>query len=228
VRYTSWKCGDIDPYNSDIPTGTTCTTTCPAWRGLEVLESTCVEGNQWTNTKVQWESPVGFRALPYATTIYNTPDMDDMVCGCRDLGPFNYNPNNPSEGAELVCTGGKDKNFDAPWNLTTTDRCDLFCNNVPAGSVFCDGTKWVGKPEKGFWCYTSPENPGPSCVLVEECASRVVEIHEEVCNTVVELDQVVDAQTGEVSRTVPVPRLVCTPNVKVEVVQECTNVCEQP
>ena len=135
MRYTSWKCeGGINPYNSDIPTGTTCTTTCPAWRGLGgepfVLESTCVEGNQWTNTKTltQGLTPA-FRALPYATTIYNTPDMDDMVCGCRDLGPFNYNPNNPNEGAKLVCTGGNQKDFDAPWNLTTTDRCNLFCNN---------------------------------------------------------------------------------------------------
>ena len=28
-------------------------------------------------------------------------------------------------------------------------------------SVYCDGTSWVGEPEKGIWCYTSPENPGP-------------------------------------------------------------------
>ena len=130
MRYTSWKCkGDIDPYNSDIPTGTKCTTNCPAWRELGgepfVLESTCVEGNQWTNTK---PSTPAFRALPYATTIYNTPDMEDMVCGCQDLGPFDYNPNNLEE-AELVCTEPKDFNATGGWNLTTTDRCDLFCNN---------------------------------------------------------------------------------------------------
>ena len=28
-------------------------------------------------------------------------------------------------------------------------------------SVFCDGTRWVGEPEKGIWCFTSPQNPGP-------------------------------------------------------------------
>ena len=27
--------------------------------------------------------------------------------------------------------------------------------------MYCDGTSWVGEPEKGIWCYTSPENPGP-------------------------------------------------------------------
>ena len=137
MRYTSWKCdGGINPYISDIPTGTKCTTTCPAWR--ETLESRCVAGNQWTktigtkpSTGVQppsVESSAAFRALPYATTIYNTPDMEDMVCGCQDLGPFDYNPNNFTE-AKLVCTGRERKNFDAPWSLTTTDRCDLFCND---------------------------------------------------------------------------------------------------
>ena len=67
--------------------------------------------------------------LPYATTIYNTPDMEDMICGCQDVGPFDYNPNN-EDLAELVCRGGEAKNFDATdgWNFTTTDRCDLFCN----------------------------------------------------------------------------------------------------
>jgi len=224
VRYTSWKCeGGINPYNSDIPTGTTCTTTCPAWRGLGgepfVLESTCVEGNQWTDTKTltQGLTPA-FRALPYATTIYNTPDMEDMVCGCRDLGPFNYNPNNPNEGAKLVCTGGNQKDFDAPWNLTTTDRCDLFCNNVLAGSVYCDGTRWVGEPEKGFWCYTKPAHPEPSCVLVEKCVTKIEEIHEEVCESAVPQSRQLLAP----------PLTVCTPNVRVQAVEECTNVCEQP
>ena len=55
VRYSSWTCeGDLNPYETDIPSGTKCTTSCPAWRGLGdeplVLESTCVEGNQWTST----------------------------------------------------------------------------------------------------------------------------------------------------------------------------------
>ena len=133
VRFAFWKCeGEINPYDSDIPSGTKCTTTCPAWRGLEdeplVLESTCVEGNQWTSTRPS-QSPVSSRVLPYATTIYNTPDMEDIVCGCQDVGPFDYNPNN-EDLAELVCRGGEAKDFDAAdgWNFTTTDRCDLFCN----------------------------------------------------------------------------------------------------
>merc|ERR1719327_1144628 len=85
-----------------------------------------------------------------------------MVCGCQDVGPFDYNPNN-EDLAELVCTGGEPKDFDAPggWNFTTTDRCDLFCNQEPVVSVYCDGSSWVGEPEKGIWCFTSPENPGP-------------------------------------------------------------------
>jgi len=213
VRYTSWKCeGGINPYISDIPTGTKCTTTCPAWR--ETLESRCVAGNQWTktigtkpSTGVQppsVESSAAFRALPYATTIYNTPDMEDMVCGCQDLGPFDYNPNNFTE-AKLVCTGREPKNFDAPWTLTTTDRCDLFCNDVPAGSVFCDGTRWVGQPEKGFWCYEKPEHPEPSCVLVTKCAPRL----EEVCQNEV------DTRSGVVART-------CF----AQAVQDCTEVCD--
>jgi len=165
VRYSSWGCeGSLNPYDSEIPSSTRCTTTCPAWRGLGdeplVLESTCVEGNEWTTTRPS-QSP-GFRALPYATTIYNTPDMDDMVCGCQDVGPFDYNPNN-EDLAELVCRGRRQKDFDIPggWNFTTTDRCDLFCNQEPAVSVYCDGISWVGEPEKGIWCYTRPENPGP-------------------------------------------------------------------
>jgi len=167
VRYALWECdGDINPYNSDIPSGTKCTTTCPAWRGLEdeplVLESTCVEGDQWTSTRPSESDLPELRVSPYATTIYNTPDMDDMVCGCQNVGPFDYNPNN-EELAELVCRGGQPKDFDAPggWNFTTTDRCDLFCNQEPVVSVYCDGTSWVGEPKKGIWCYTSPENPGP-------------------------------------------------------------------
>lgn len=165
MRYSSWTCeGDLNPYETDIPSGTKCTTSCPAWRGLGdeplVLESTCVEGNQWTSTRPS--QPFGVRALPYVTPIYNTPDMEDMVCGCQDVGPFDYNPNN-EDLAELVCTGGEPKDFDAPggWNFTTTDRCDLFCNQEPVVSVYCDGSSWVGEPEKGIWCYTSPENPGP-------------------------------------------------------------------
>ena len=134
MRYAFWKCDeDINPYDSDIPSGTKCTTTCPAWRGLEdnplVLESTCVEGNQWTSTRPSELDPLLTRVLPYATTIYNTPDMEDMVCGCQNVGPFDYNPNN-EDLAELVCRGGEPKDFDDPkgWNFTTTDRCDLFCN----------------------------------------------------------------------------------------------------
>ena len=128
MRYASWQCdGGINPYDSEIPSGTKCTTTCPAWRGLEdeplVLESTCVEGNQWTSTRPS--NPLGFQA----TTIYNTPDMEDMVCGCQNVGPFDYNPNK-EEQAEVVCRGGEPKDFDAPggWNFTTADRCNLFCN----------------------------------------------------------------------------------------------------
>ena len=34
-------------------------------------------------------------------------------------------------------------------------------NAEPAVSVYCDGISWVGEPEKGIWCYTRPENPGP-------------------------------------------------------------------
>jgi len=88
--------------------------------------------------------------------------MEDMVCGCQNVGPFDYNPNN-EDLAELVCRGGEPKDFDAPdgWNFTTTDRCDLFCNEEPVVSVYCDGTSWVGEPEKGIWCYISPDNPGP-------------------------------------------------------------------
>ena len=134
MRYALWKCdGDINPYESDIPSGTKCTTTCPAWRGLEdeplVLESTCVEGNQWTSTRPSDSDLPVLRVSPYATTIYNTPVMDDMVCGCQNVGPFDYNPNN-EDLAELVCRGGEPKDFDSPdgWNFTTTDRCDLFCN----------------------------------------------------------------------------------------------------
>ena len=58
---------------------------------------------------------------------YNTPK--DMVCGCQNVGPFDYNPNN-EDLAELVCKGGQPKDFDAPegWNFTTADRCNIFCN----------------------------------------------------------------------------------------------------
>ena len=49
-----------------------------------------------------------------------------------------------------------------------------------AGSVYCDGTRWVGEPEKGFWCYTKPAHPEPSCVLVEKCVTKIEEVHEQV------------------------------------------------
>ena len=134
MRYALWECdGHIDPYNSKIPSGTKCTSTCPIWRGFEgrplVLESTCVEGNQWTSTRPSKSDTPVLRLSPYDFTVYNTPDLGDMICGCQDVGPFDYNPNTEDE-AELLCTGGQPKNFDAPggWNLTTTDRCDFFCN----------------------------------------------------------------------------------------------------
>eukprot|EP00090_Calanus_glacialis_P046023 TRINITY_DN8836_c0_g1_i5.p1 TRINITY_DN8836_c0_g1~~TRINITY_DN8836_c0_g1_i5.p1 ORF type:complete len:119 (-),score=21.23 TRINITY_DN8836_c0_g1_i5:190-546(-) len=32
---------------------------------------------------------------------------------------------------------------------------------LPIVSVYCDGAKWKGEPEQGFWCYDQPESPGP-------------------------------------------------------------------
>ena len=31
----------------------------------------------------------------------------------------------------------------------------------PVATVKCEGDKWQGQPEIGFWCYTKPDNAQP-------------------------------------------------------------------
>jgi len=85
-----------------------------------------------------------------------------MVCGCQEVGTFHYDPN-LEPGAEMVCRGGARKHFQAEegWSLTTEDHCDLWCSHVLVDSIFCQDGKWIGEPEKGFWCYSKPENAEP-------------------------------------------------------------------
>ena len=37
----------------------------------------------------------------------------------------------------------------------------MILDPLPIVSDYCDGAKWKGEPEQGFWCYDQPESPGP-------------------------------------------------------------------
>ena len=50
-------------------------------------------------------------------------------------------------------------------------RCPKLLSSEPVVSVYCEGSSWVGEPEKGIWCYTRPENPGPREDFDEEGGS---------------------------------------------------------
>ena len=182
ILHARWSCmDDINPYTTRIPVGTVCSTTCPAWKGpgekpLSV-QSTCLESGKWSQTQ-----PSAGRSLAYAGSgSYATPDQPDMVCGCQDVGPFNYDPNS-EDGATFVCRGWEAEQYKKAggWNITNSDRCDLYCNYgkllskviesfiililiepTPFVSVYCEETTWKGEPELGFWCYKKPETPGP-------------------------------------------------------------------
>jgi len=162
-EYARWECGEVDPYTSSIPLGTVCTVSCPTWKEV-TFQSQCMRGGTWTpSTPTTSSVSLGYSA----TTVVNTPDQEDMVCGCREIGAFNYDPND-EVGAEMVCRGSsRNKDFKAAggWSLTTTDHCDLWCSHVPVVSVYCQDSQWVGEPEKGFWCYQRPEKAEPGCSI---------------------------------------------------------------
>jgi len=158
-EYARWECGDLDPYTSSVPLGTVCTVSCPTWKEV-TFQSVCMRGGSWTPSTPS-NNPV---SLAYSsTTVVNTPDQVDMVCGCKEVGPFKYDPNDEF-GAEMVCRGSsRNKDFKAVggWSLSTTDHCDLWCSHVPVVSVYCEDSQWKGEPEKGFWCYQRPDNAEP-------------------------------------------------------------------
>jgi len=155
VEYARWTCREVDPYSSNIPEGTTCTASCPTWK-FSALQSTCLPDGSWSQTVTS-----SGRTFTYSSP-FPTPDQPDLECGCEDIGPFNYDPND-EEGAVFVCQGSDKERFkeEGGWSLKHDDKCDLFCSDEPAVSVFCEAKQWKGEPEKGFWCYDSPKRPGP-------------------------------------------------------------------
>merc|ERR1711892_456206 len=163
VEYARWECPDFDPYSAVIPVGTTCSTTCPSWED-STLQSTCLKNGKWSAT-----APPGnpFRGFGY-TAPYPTPDQPDMECGCLEVGPYNYDPNDEN-GAVFVCQGWRPEQYKKAggWTIKKSDKCDLFCSNEPQpiASVYCDAATWKGEPNLGFWCYDKPENPGPLALV---------------------------------------------------------------
>merc|ERR1711962_31317 len=162
-EYARWECGDLNPYTSSVPVGTVCSVSCPIWKEV-TFQSKCMRGGTWTPSTPSTHTV----SLGYSTTtVVNSPDQEDMECGCVEVGPFKYDPNDEI-GAEMVCRGGtRNKDFKAAggWSLTTSDHCDLWCSHVLVVSVFCEDSQWVGKPEKGFWCYQRPEKAEPGCSI---------------------------------------------------------------
>merc|ERR1711892_763091 len=163
VEYARWECPDFDPYSADIAVGTTCSTTCPSWED-STLQSTCLKNGKWSATGPPDNS---FRGLGYSAP-YPTPDQPDMECGCQEVGPYNYNPNDEN-GAMFVCQGWRPEQYKKAggWSIKNSDKCDLFCSNEPQpiASVYCDAATWKGEPNLGFWCYDKPENPGPLALV---------------------------------------------------------------
>merc|ERR1711892_691723 len=163
VEYARWECPDFDPYSAVIPVGTTCSTTCPSWQD-STLQSTCLKNGKWSATAPP-SNP--FRGFGY-TAPYPTPDQPDMECGCLEVGPYNYDPNDEN-GAVFVCQGWRPEQYKKAggWSIKKSDKCDLFCSNEPQpiASVYCDAATWKGEPNLGFWCYDKPENPGPLALV---------------------------------------------------------------
>ena len=124
-QYARWQCeGGVNPYTTHIPVGTVCSTTCPSWK--DPVKSTCLQNGKWSPSQ-----PSSARNLGYAgSASYATPDQPDMVCGCQEVGPFNYDPNS-EDGASFVCRGWEDEQYKKPggWTITNSDRCDLHCNH---------------------------------------------------------------------------------------------------
>jgi len=163
VEYARWKCGDVDPYSTTTPAGTTCSVSCPSWRD-STLQSTCLKNGKWSATEPLVGPP---RALQY-TASYPTPDQPDMECGCQDMGRYHYDPND-EDGAEFTCRGWESAQYKKPggWSIKHGDRCDLYCSNEPEPvvSVYCEAARWRGEPGRGFWCYTQPGTPEPDQIL---------------------------------------------------------------
>ena len=118
TQYARWTCGDHDPYTTEIPVGTTCSTTCAAWKE-STIKSTCLKNGKWSATAL----------LSYSAS-YPTPEQPDMECGCQEVGPFNYDPNT-EVGAEFVCKGRDSDDYKkvGGWTIKTSDNCQLFCSN---------------------------------------------------------------------------------------------------
>ena len=159
-QYSRWNCGgELNPYTTEIPVGTTCSATCPAWKD-STLQSTCLRNGKWSGT-----APSARRILGYAAS-YPTPDLPDMECGCQEVGPFNYDPNTES-GAHFVCDGRDQDEYKKAggWTIKNTDKCELFCSDgrllfnpypslsnlflapEPVVSAYCDAATWKGQPE---------------------------------------------------------------------------------
>ena len=183
THYARWTCPGIDPYSSSTPVGTTCTASCSAW-AESPLQSTCQRNGRWTPTVASSRR----RSLLTYGAAYPTPEQPDMVCGCQEVGPFMYDPND-EDGAEFVCQGWEPERFKSEegWTIKTSDRCELFCSNgkfsvvfiintllflepQPVTTVMCEGDTWQGQPEIGFWCYHKHGNIEP---LGQESGNRV-------------------------------------------------------
>ena len=123
TKFARWSCDNknINPYESAIPVGTICSATCPAWKAP--VQSTCLQNGHWSPTQ-----PSSGRSLGYAG-LYATPDEPDILCGCQEVGPFNYDPNS-EDGATFVCRGWNGEQYKKVegWSITSTDKCDLYCN----------------------------------------------------------------------------------------------------
>ena len=51
---------------------------------------------------------------------------------------------------------------DHPPTVIGLNYMKMLLEPVPIVSVLCDGATWQGEPERGFWCYEKPVNPGPT------------------------------------------------------------------
>ena len=124
-EYSRWTCGEVDPYSTDIPVGTTCSVTCASWKDPS-LQSTCL-----TNWKRSTTSPKDSKSISllYAAP-YPTPDQPDMECGCEAIGPYLYDPNDEA-GAEFACQGWLPDRYKKAggWTIQSSDKCELFCSN---------------------------------------------------------------------------------------------------
>jgi len=178
VDAANWVCtdemGDLISISPDpVPTGTTCTQSCPAWKSDAdpaapvMVESTCQSDGTWSAPANIDGSAVTY---PDPATLQDPSVSPVLACGCTNLElqwPYEdpagvyYNPSD-EEGTDFICDKPLlDPTGSGEWAIEPDNTCKLFCDGHYVATAQCIDGFWTGNPEWGFWCYTEPSASPP-------------------------------------------------------------------